>query len=494
MADKAVKIIEISGTDWMSGLSAQKYMPLGGIFKDATNFDPFEESGIWLPSLVGTRQGTAQVAGTIKHIVPWVNTNDNNLPYFYGIGDGVAYAVKSFTPYTVSAVNTGISGITTARGATRFKGKILYADDSTVKINSIPVAATSQSNILTGLATAEHIMHIAPDRNCYVINGQYVGRITSVAGTAGNSSKYLTFEDDVTTRDLADDGKHLIIIGDTSGSVSLASNQTLNSRCFVAFWNMKSQDLTQIWEFKDSRLYSVEVIEDEVVIVGADNVYVCNVETRIKPLMPFRNNPTVSASTSIFPAATIRRGNGVALWGHGTEILGYGRPHPNVKKTLFKLNTTPFGTRFMSLYHDGSILWGSVDDGTLANGRLYDFNTGTTLNSSSLKLTDLDFKRPYEFAYAKVVLREAMSSGESITLEIITGDGARDILNSRAVTHTADGALTEYIYYPEPNATAANQTLIFNDITDFTVTSNGPEVRRLEIWAYPRNPRTITGF
>src|SRR3990167_9187814 len=102
-------------------------------------------------------------------------------------------------------------------------------------------------------------------------------------------------------------------------------------------------------------------LEDEVLVFGHNNLYTCTVGSRPRPLMSFQNNPVISATNLIHPASTIRRDNGVVVWSQGTEVYGYGRPNQSLSKTLFKLNTTPFGTRILSLYHDGTVLWGGVD-------------------------------------------------------------------------------------------------------------------------------------
>ena len=486
MAREPVKILEISSKDWMGGMSAQRYMSVGGVFRSLTNYDPFERHGVWKPTVAPTERGDGTVAANIKHFTAWINTADSNEAYLYGFANSsAAYAIKSVTPFTVSAITGGITGITTIRGAGNFKGKVLYANDTVVKANSIPVAAPNEATILSGLTAAEHIMHIGPDRNMYITNDNHIARITNEAGTSGNAAQYLTFESDVVTRDITDDGKYLVIAGDTTENLA-SSQQNGNARCFVAFWNMKSQDLSQIWEFRDSRIYSIERAEDEIFVIGADNIYVCRIDMPIKPLMPLRNNPTIASSIFVSPANTIRRGNGVVLWAMGTSIYGYGRSTPYTAKRLFHLNTG--SDTITAMIHDGITLWGSIVS------ELYDFTNGASFNTSSLILADIDFKRPYEFAYAKIVLRKGLTSGLTLPLEILTQDGAEYVLKSQGFNFTSHGKVSSFIYFPLPlTSDTTSQVPWFEDLTDISMTNNGAEVRRLEVWGYPIPQSKITG-
>ncbi len=46
-----IKIQEVKGSDWAKGQSAQPNLPIGGLFRSMSNFDPFEQTGVFIPSL-----------------------------------------------------------------------------------------------------------------------------------------------------------------------------------------------------------------------------------------------------------------------------------------------------------------------------------------------------------------------------------------------------------------------------------------------------------
>ena len=81
----------------------------------------------------------------------------------------------------------------------------------------------------------------------------------------------MTFEEDVIIRGIADDGVNLIIVGDTNSANDPSGGLEVGYfRCFVAFWNMKSQDMTRVWDFKDNSVYGVEVVEDEEALASTE--------------------------------------------------------------------------------------------------------------------------------------------------------------------------------------------------------------------------------
>ena len=496
MAEQPKKIIEISGKDWASGLASQSFYPDNGLFVQATNFDPFEQYGTFRPTKIGGVSTTLFAGYDVKYFVGWFNGSDSGKSYAYGFGDSsgvVSIATDSLTAVAASDdsaitdVSAQISGITTIRGAIKFKDKMLYAGDSVISSNSIPLASANEVDIVTsGLQAADHIMEIAPDRQCYFTNKQYVGRITNVAGTSGNNATYLTFEDDVVTRDIDNDGKYLIIAGDTNQTSSyLNALARGRARCFVAFWNMKSQDLSQIWEFNDSRIYSIAYVDGEVIVIGADNIYSCSLTSPITPIMPLRGNASLTLNYQYppTPGSTIKRGNGIVLFTSGNNIYGYGRENPNQKKVFFHLNTTPSGNSVPALFHDGAKLIGSTDTSII-----HTYDTLAARNTSTLELAELDFENPYRFNLAKIVMRDNLASGGSVSLQTFTRAGELTVLKNRTVSFTNDGGIDSYIFYPEQTSSSDEQAYTFEDLTDMTLSNVASQIRRFEIWATPVNP------
>ena len=472
MADQknAVKILDISGDVWMSGMSLHPTIPIGGAFKIASDFDPFEKMGIFIPSLVPTQDGAATIALSCAFNVGW---QSGGVSYFYAFGNAKLYQVATSSK-TVTDKSSQITGMSTARGAIKFKGKFLYASDSTVKSQAIPVDG-SETTVLSGLQTANHVMHVGPDRKCYMTNKQYVARITDPTTTTGNSSQYLSFEDDVTTRDITDDGKHLVIIGDNNESVG--GELTVN-RCFVGFWNMKSQDLTAYWEVPDDNFSAGERIEDDILVFGRNNIYICNVNSPLRVLMPLRGNSNLSASTSPAPYAVVRRGAGIVLWTVSDKVYGYGRPHPSMSRIFFTPYSFTSGSGY-SLFFDGSKLWGFN-----GSNALFDWGTGSTRQTSNIYLSDVLFKRPYEFSFAKILLNEAMSSVQTVSLQILTMGGNKVVMNSNSFNNTNDPGKFSKVLPPNPAGLGSDASM-FQDVTSVQITNTKAEIRSVEVWGIP---------
>lgn len=479
------KILEISGESWMKGLTLQENIPIGGIFSKATNFDPFRRMGVQVPTATPTDRNSGVVNAASEF---FISSIESGAPYVYAFGDNNKVFKVSLSNSIPEDVSAEVSGITTIRGTMKFKSKPVYANSTTVYIGAFPLLLASQSTILTGLTAADHIMQIGPDRNLYITNGNKVARITSVAGTAGNSTSYLTFEDDVTIRDLASDGKYLIILGDQNPNPSPGDFSTF--RCFVAFWNMKSQDLTQIWEFEDRYSIGLEFLENEVLVVGANNFYTCNVDAALKPILPTlgesilsTDNPTAFTMPTS-PRTIIKKNNSIALIGGGTKILGYGRIQGGLGKVFFDAYNVST-TTLAGLYFDGFDVWAGTE-----GKKLFEVLGGGTGATSTTIIAGIDFKTPYSFAFAKVVLDREMAGGASVKLSMKTANGDRTVLSLTTFDFATYGTDIQHIFYPNP-AESTEDVPMFEDLTDITLVNTGASIRRFEIWGIPQSPTQV---
>ena len=504
-----VKILEISDKDWLSGISAQPYIPVGGLFQQSTNFDPFDKIGIYVPSQSESSIGVGVVATDIRWIVSFSSTAVSGVTYFHAFGNSTLYTGRT----TQGALPGGGSGFIenqssritnmNSRGAIQFKSKIVYFGQTNAIANSLPIPRVSaEVTILSNLTDSyAHIPHIGPDRNLYVTNGSKIARVTSVTGTSGNDASFLSFEEDIATRGIADDGKHLIIVGDSSGfnepNAGLATGEI---RCFVAFWNMKSQDLTRIWEFKDNHVFGVEIVEDDVVVFARNNVYVCSVDSKPRILLLKGGNSNVQESTPE-PGSIKKINDHMVIWGgegysdgdnNKNTIFGYGRVHPSLPKSLFTkhtLSVSPSGTKsIFSLFYDG----GNTNKIIASYGNSMYIFSGTN-QTSTTKIAGMDFKKPYEFSFAKVVLNKKLSSGQSVDVEIKTDEGDNTVLrNSSGTTnsfsHTNFPGKKSHIFYPTPGTQATSTIALFEDLSDITIKNVGAEIRRFELWGKPLRP------
>lgn len=479
---KPIKLLEISGKSWMGGIALQQYSPMGGIFLRATNFDPFEKLGIFKTSLQGTQQGASTLTtGGFFNVAVTISTHS----YFYNFGDATkVYRVRIADGQTVD-YSSKITDITTIEGAIQYKSKVIYASPTSVKANSLDLALANQVGLLSVTSGGVHVMHIGPDRNLYGTNINSVFKITSVSGTTGNSATYLTFEDDVQLRDLSDDGKHLVIAGDVNPDPS--NNVLGDFRCFVAFWNMKSQDLSQYYEFKDNSIYFIERIEDEIFVHGRNNIYICSIDSPPQIIANFRGNAALASSfTTPQPGSVVSKNNNIIMWGGTgtTDIWAYGRYHPSMDKILFQ----PYSltdTQYRSLFWDGTKLWV-----TTVNNKMYEFGTTNSRQASTMELVDIDFKQPHEFAFVKVVLVTPMTgSPESVRIQALTGDGDRIVFDDDGTGFDASGFgnITSHIFYPKSQGDSTDVAM-FEDITNFIIINNRCEIRRIEFWGVPLEP------
>lgn len=497
MNEKAVKILEIGGEAWMGGISLQPTLPVAGIFKQATNFDPFKTMGVFSPSLAPTQQGAISIstAGAFN-----VGFEVAGKSYFYSFADGTKlYRINTVSTFgDVDDLSAKISDIASIKGAIKHKNKIVYASATSLKFNNTDTSAiddgftlANQRGIMS-LSSAGHVMLTAPDRNLYITNLNQVARVTTMTAASGgvpasgNTPAYLSFEDDVILRDLATDGNYVVILGDTNSNWISGANTKV--RCFVAFWNMKSQDLVRIWEFEDNVTYGLEFTGEEFIVHGRDNVYTCTVDSPIEPLISRRGNTNITPAL-IYPGGIIRK-DGSVMWGEGGNIYAYGRPHRALKKILYQPYTLS-SSSVLSLFPHQNGVWAMT-----ADNKLYEFSSGSSSQESIIQLSDVDFKRPYRFAFVKIILTDPLGSGDSVQVAISTQNGNKIILSSAAnyMDFTADGAISSKIIYPQ-GIGSPNDASLFEDSTTIKVTNNnGASIRRVEIWAYPAAENQTLGY
>src|SRR5690348_10169840 len=120
MADPQ-KIFEAKGQDWLKGKSAQYNLPVGGLFRQYKGIDPFEQSGMALPSLTGT---TVTPTNAIQFLQSW---NDGTTAYVYGQSNTKLYRYLKDSPYTETDVTSQITVGTTVVGSAVWKGRYIYA-------------------------------------------------------------------------------------------------------------------------------------------------------------------------------------------------------------------------------------------------------------------------------------------------------------------------------------------------------------------------------
>ena len=112
------RILQLKDLDWMRGISLQASSPLGGIFSQASNFDPFEVMGMAQPSLAGTA-ATGDALNTISFLT-MVNYSGNS--YLYGHANSKLFQITFSNVVTDITTASGIITTSSPQGARVTKG------------------------------------------------------------------------------------------------------------------------------------------------------------------------------------------------------------------------------------------------------------------------------------------------------------------------------------------------------------------------------------
>ena len=476
---KPEKIFELTGNDFMRGISGYPAIPVGGIYRVASNFYPFDKPGIFKGVQTASAIAAAVIVQDTKYRVK-VDISGNGHIVWFGYHGSTAdvYDQNAITLVTTdksAEVGLGIS-LDQVRGAGVYKDKILYSDDSYVFANSKNLTLANEVTLISaGLVSGEErIFKTGPDRNMYFTNGNHVGRITVVTGESGNSPQYLSFEDDVIVRDLESDSQHLVIAGDANPT----EEGEIEHRCFVSFWNMKSIDITRYWEFSDARIYSIRKIGNggEFLIIAENGFYVCSVSRPPRPIFLRKNNATTIPLPRNPHGVDVFENSVIWVASNSGQVWGYGSPRDGQDRILFHISSGAGGNGLAIAATDSRIL--NSHDGTSSTKGVTNVFGGSSGDATAiLTVVDVSLERPYELAYCKIVLHTDLTSGDSIALQI------GNVLSLVTFSFAVDGARKNF--HVPPND--AND-LVFEQLDAISMNNIGAEVEKLEIWGYPQDP------
>lgn len=455
----------------MKGISTHSQLMKGGIFKTA-GFDPFRRMGVASSFNAGTRYGNATVTKTPKYFAGF---NDAGTASFYIWADnGTSPALYktslagSVSDYSSNVVVTN----SLARGLIVWKNKLVYARDT--EIRCIDLTGTpNDTQLLSGLTSGDHPFTIGADLNLYCPNGNSIARLTSTAGTTGNTISCFDFETGMNLRHLINDGRYMVILGDTNSLTSGTSNNT-NFGCLVAFWDLTSPTLAQRYDFFSSGLIGGGQLDDGTYIIGRDNFYVCNVATRPSVVTPFTGSANITIKPSGVGAIAVR-GNQL-IWGNAT-FIGYGNLTTGDKKIFF-VPASNSGGNITAIGTQTNAIWAGSD-----TPDLYDYDNGGSTISSSIVLSQIVFERPYQFDYAKIVTYQALSTGQTFSFSMNTLNATYQVTQSDDKAFSSDGVRTSLIFKRKNTAgNAFAQT--FEELDNITIALNAPIVK-FEIWGTP---------
>jgi hypothetical protein len=468
-------IFEISGEKWASGISQQTTFPKGGLFRSATNFNPFENYGMMKPTLAGTQRGEGTITTT-----PVVSTviYTGGLPYLYIHTTSKLY--QCTLNGTVTDITTA-SGITTGsiRGAIVWKGKYIYATDTKVIANTI--GTSTNTDLLTGLNTCDHVMCIGPDRNLYVTNGHLVAKLTSATGTSGNAADAFNTDDSasytagssMTLRKLLSDGTRLIMLADLNPGGALGIYRSI-----IGFWDLQvtAANYIQLYDenhFQDNGIIGGEMLDGAVVVFGNNNIYSCSYSTPPRLLRSYSGTGVTTINTPANVFSIIKVKNSI-YFGGSSGISAFGSMTGGEQKIFFNPHVAPSGN-ITCLAYDGSKVYAGT-----STPALYDFNSGSTVSEAFISLVRIPFPQPYKLAHIIVVTKTPLVSGENITVAMNSQNGNGVIITSASFT-TVGKQTAKFERNP---AGISNDREDFREI-DYLSISTKATLQSVRIYGYP---------
>lgn len=474
-----IKIFELKGEDFAKGLSVKSSFPVGGIFRTAGDFDPFEEYGYLRSSL-----DSAVANSTTDTPITITNWNESGTAKLYVHTDDHLYEVLANSPYTSSDESAEIDVTGSVTGAILYKGRYIYAQAGTSEVfsNVLPVASASNIVIFNsgGSNTNWYTpFAVAPDKNLYFAHGD-ICRITTVSGggeTTANNGTYYTLESTMYARDLVNDGRYLVVVADNNTSNQRGATPARgNYRCQVLFYDVNNGRSTAdyIYEFTDSYLTSVRYLDGAIYIFGRENLWVCNSQTPPKAIFSFNSTSTITEPPKT-PFQVTQNINSLFWCGTtNNKIYAFGSLITGMKKVFYQ----PYSASGVpsAIANNGTLFYVGTSS---ASKMLAVLNTGSTRTLTTVATTPIFLPQSYKFAYAKVTMKAKLSTGGQVYLGMTNTDG--NITYATTKLYSTIGAKQSIIFNIENDTTASVKE--FNDFV-LTVGSN-QLIAKVEVYAFP---------
>jgi hypothetical protein len=346
----------------------------------------------------------------------------------------VTYAITDRS----SQITTSATG---AKGAFSYKGYFVYALATSVRARQIPVTGGTDTEILTGLTSGEHPFAIGADLNLYFPNGNSIGKITNVTGTSGNSTNVFSLESGMNIRAVKSDGRYLVIIADDRQANSSGVGA---ANCVVAYWDYASGTLTQRFDFKDPGMLALEILEGNAYVWGWDALYVSNIATFPKPIIPFRNS-MITARPVLQSQVTVK--NNSVLWVNGTipdisSVYGYGSWLPGQPKILYN-PFAGFSGKGSAINWNGSRLFVCTDA-----PKVYTPHSNNK-ETSYINTPNIVLPAVYKPIMFKVTASDKLISGNSIYVAIFTSQINQNLVMDGTMSYTNDSAIQSKVFRPK---------------------------------------------
>lgn len=488
------KIIDIKGGDWSKGISAKQSLAVGGLFSTMRNVDPFDNSGVAKPSVVP--DSFTPTSGTPLFLT---NFNKSGTAYLLSHSTTDIYDVLRASPYTQTSRTSRISVASAVQGAIIWSsptdgvlGYVYATASNGLRFCRLPLETYTDTQILTGFNDGNmdsRAMCVGADKNLYVADSPRIDIITRTNGTTGNAG-VAWIDSGFVVRDIVNDGTYLVIIADNNTSAT-ASRTVGDYQCRVYFWDMSKVDGSNflvadaVYDIiGDSYLSVAKVIDGNTYIFGYNGIYVCNSATAPKMIRPFTGGNTLALGRPSIPYQ-VGTSKGVIYWiDGGTDttkkhyVYAYGNPYGGQKIFYVPYQDTGADQLQKVLTMSGDNIWVGGD-----TPKIYVHNTGSTQGNATIKTIDITMPETHRFEYAKVVLREPMSSGMSVQFLASTQNDGKFIA-SETKSYSASNP-RQVLKFNKSQVSADNG--LFENIRATVVLTGGACIQRLTVYATPIN-------
>lgn len=479
------KILELKGDDLMKGLSLQKNLPVGGLWRLAEYYSPFKKMGVLTPTLAAVEKYAGQLALPLKSLCFY---KESGKAYLFGFGNRLANGKAAYkiniTDDTIEDYSSyAHNGLTTETPlntfCTQYGGRILYdqnSNPSAVRSFSASDGSDDQAVISSGFLGSSLYIHpfvIGPDGYGYIGNGRYIGYIKTANGTTDNSATKHDTGYGFYVKDLDQDGRYLIVgIDDNPTNI-----QGVQSNCQVIFWDVANARTTAEvrWPIIADYITGVKYLDGWVYVYANNGVHICNFATEPRLFYPYTSESVVSAMPLLY--------NQIAKDGHsiywidpdGTSgVHALGNPIAGQPKIFYNPYSTG-GANQNALALSSSNIFASTSD-----SKLFKLNSGAS-DTVQIENVAKDLLVPYTFDFAKINLKSRLSAGQSITFKLLN---AAEETISAAETKTYEtggvGAKKTLIFHPKAEA---NQQTQFTDL--YMYLSTNADIASIEIFGSP---------
>lgn len=494
------KLLEYTGSDALKGISAYANAAVGGLFQWLLGIDPFEQGGVFLPSL----SGDSVSIGTV--ITDMVGYQDSNVPYLLAKSSSKVYKVLRNSPYTVTDVTSnlnqnfsgGASFVSFPKGSKIWKSLYVYPclDNSgviSIKSNALPVASGSDKTLFRGLIDVADVvpLEVGADGNLYAGDKSKIVTMTNSSGTsdgttASGNVETVKTDDGWFVRDLINDGRYLVILADNN-SRDTANRVDGSFKCKVYFWDMTQTDGNgyiipdAVYPVNDSYLIGGKLTDQGIEFAGHNGMYVCNIATAPKLLRPFASALSFTIGRPLTPfQMTFAKGS--LYWLEGIfkpqNVYAHGNPTTGQPKIWYQPYTYA-GSNALT-----TALIASGDTFIIATDepKLYFFNTGSTRGTAQIKTLDTSLGFPFTYGLTKVVLQSLLQAGQTVQVVVTSANGSAQI-SSETKSYSAANAKQSFLF--RRVSTGSNQPVTAEDFIVYITTTGGAAVQRFSVWGDP---------